>query len=232
MIVCMPHFSIIIPAHNEEKYLRETLHNLRSQINQDFEVIVVANGCTDGRADIVRKRGNDKLRLLELPVANVSRARNYGAGKANGEILVFLDADTILEENSLQLIQSNFQEGHAVATTRAKPLEQRFGYAYAFKNLYLRSGIYQSCSGVLICRRKDFDLVNGYNPNLKVREHRDLMKKLMQHGSYHCVPTYAKTSTRRFANWGVGKSAFFWIKQWLIEKGKGDVEKSEYENIR
>ena len=43
----MPAFSIIIPAHNEEKYLQKTLDSIKSQTLQDYEIIIVTNGCTD-----------------------------------------------------------------------------------------------------------------------------------------------------------------------------------------
>ena len=65
--------SVIIPAYNEEKYIRKTLYSLQLQKFQDFEVIVVANGCTDGTESVVRKRVADgsrgKLRLFSLSKA-------------------------------------------------------------------------------------------------------------------------------------------------------------------
>src|SRR3989344_7961209 len=98
----VPFFSIVIPAHNEENYIKSTLHSIKNQTFQNFETIIVANGCTDGTEETIKKRTNEKLRLLSLPKANVSVARNAGALNAQGEILLFLDADTQLAENGLQ----------------------------------------------------------------------------------------------------------------------------------
>src|SRR3989344_5762370 len=145
--------SVIIPAHDEEKYIRQTLHALKSQTFQNFEVIVVANGCTDKTEEVIKKRADSSLKLLTLSGANVSRARNYGAGKAEGEILVFLDADTQLAEDALQKIKSDFTPDYAIATTKVKPDEQHFPFTLAMmlKSFQLKTGLYKGSSGVLIC---------------------------------------------------------------------------------
>ncbi|MBU0460019.1 MAG: glycosyltransferase [Nanoarchaeota archaeon] len=225
--------SIIIPAHNEENYLRKTLHSIKQQSYQNYETIVVCNGCTDKTEEIVKKRADDKLRLLSLSKANVSVARNAGALNAQGEIILFLDADTTLVENSLQQIKEQFTEKYSVATTRVKPDEEqlKFKLAMMFKNLYHRTRIYQGCSGALICRKEDFQAVNGYNPEIIVKEHRKLIIKLKKLNGFTCLDTYVTTSMRRFKHWGLGKATLFWIKQWG-RNYVGDLKKSEYEKIR
>lgn len=226
-------FSIIIPAYNEEKYLRATLHSIKQQIYQNHEIIVVANGCTDKTEEIARKRASDKLRLLSLPKPNVSVARNAGALNANGHILVFLDADTLLEKNSLQKICQEFTDKHSVATTKVKPdsLKTKYKIALAFKNFYNGTGLYKGCSGVLICRKEDFHKAGGYNPEIIVKEHRKLTENLTKSGKYICIKTYATNSVRRYENWGLMKASSFWIKQWFKDKIRG-VEDSDYEKVR
>ena len=86
-----PLFSIVIPAHNEEKYIKKTLHSIKNQTYQNYEVVVVTNGCTDKTEEIIKRRAGERLKHFSLNASNVSRARNYGASKAMGEILVFLD---------------------------------------------------------------------------------------------------------------------------------------------
>lgn len=227
-----PKVSVIIPAHNEENYIRQTLHSIKNQNFQDFEVIVVANGCNDKTEEIVKRRVNEKVKLLSLPKPNVSRARNHGASKATGEILVFLDADTTLDLDSLQSINRDFLSELAVATTRVKPdkADFRFKAAMVFKNFY-NKGLYKGCSGALVCRREDFDKVNGYDHNIVVKEHRDLTKRLEEIGKYKCLNTNVTTSMRRLKQWGLSRSTFFWVKQFFVDKF-GDLKKSDYERIR
>lgn len=226
----MPTFSIIIPAYNEENYIRKTLHSIKNQICQDYEVIVVANGCTDKTEEIVKKRN---VRFLSLPKPNVSVARNAGALNANGKILVFLDADTQLAEDSLQKIKAEFTEQYSVATTKALPDsdEIKFKIALGCKNFYNSAGFYKGCSGVLICRKEDFAAAGKYNPEIIVREHRKLILKLLEKGKYKCIDTYVISSMRRLEQWGLGKTASFWLKQWLEDR-KGNLPKSEYEKVR
>ncbi len=225
-----PLISIIIPAYNEEKYISATLDSLEKQTFRDCEIIVVANGCTDRTETIVKEMQN--ARLLSLPNPNVSVARNAGALNATGRILLFLDADTQLPPEALHHITENFTEKYAIATTRAKPDTGKWKHSMAlsFKNFYNQT-IYQGCSGALICRREDFHAAGGYDPALQVREHRQLIKKLLKRGEYKVLNTVAITSMRRYQQWGLAKAAWFWIVQGWKEKFN-DVRKSEYERVR
>jgi len=232
--VVVPRISVIIPAHNEENYLRSTLHGLKQQTFQNFEAIVVANGCTDKTEEIVGKRINDRLQLLKMPKANVSRARNHGASKAQGEILVFLDADTILDEDALQKINSVFNENCSVATTKVKPepSSPAFKLHSFIKNIANKTKLYQGwVGGVLICRKRHFDAVNGYDHQREIREQKNLILKLLPYGRYALIDTYATTSMRRFQQWGLVRSAGFWLKQLVLDHF-GDITKSKYEKVR
>ncbi|MEK6809873.1 MAG: glycosyltransferase [Nanoarchaeota archaeon] len=229
----MPAFSIIIPAHNEEKYLQDTLDSIKSQTLQDYEMIIVTNGCTDKTEEIVKKNIYANIRHLSLPKPNVSVARNAGALNAQGETVVFLDADTKLAPDTLEKIKEKFTEGYAVATTLAKPDSEKFNHqlAVSFKNLYHYLKLYQGCSGALICRKKDFHAVGGYNPDIIVREHRKLALKLQELGKFTCINTTVTTSMRRYQQWGLLKVSLFWIEKWLQDRS-GKLKESQYEIIR
>jgi glycosyltransferase involved in cell wall biosynthesis len=222
-----PKISVIIPAHNEEDYIKSTLYALKIQTFQDFETIVVANGCNDGTEEILRKKG---VNYLSLSKANVSLARNEGAKVAAGDLLVFLDADTLLEKDALQKINSKMSNV-VVGTTLAKPDNSRFKFkmALGFKNFYMKSRIYKGCSGVLACNSAVFDKVGGYD-NLVVREHRKLILKMLDHGKYGVVKTHATTSMRRFSKWGLVKGLYFWGKEFVKDKTVGLSD--EYESVR
>ncbi len=227
-----PEISIIIPAYNEEKYIGNTLQSIKKQNYPDYEVIVVANGCTDKTLEVVKKHQDEKTKLFSIPKPNVSRARNYGAGKARGDLLFFLDADTSLELDALEKTKASFLAEHAVATTKSQPDSDKikFKVMSKLKNIY-NSTVYQGCSGALICRKADFERVNGYDPNIIVREHRKLILNLKKMGEYTCIDTNVTNSMRRFDQWSLTKTALFWTKQWVKDKF-GALESSEYEKIR
>ncbi len=231
-----PAISIIIPAYNEEKYIRKTLHSLQQQTFQNIEIIIVANGCTDQTENIIQKRINpaeQKIHLYTLPKAQVSKARNFGAQQAKSEILVFLDADTQLPPDALQKINQQFTSKYAIATTRILPDNPTFKYRtlLAIKNFYLQTGLYKSCSGVLICHRDQFLKMQGYDEKLQVREHHKLILTLLKQAQYSCINTYATTSMRRFDQWGFNKIFWFWVRKWFQEKW-GTLINSKYEKVR
>src|SRR5947209_6662426 len=125
--------SVVIPAHNEERYLRRTLEALKRQDYDWFEIIVVANGCTDCTADVAKGRCN---RLVTLSKKSLGVARNLGARLAKGELLLFLDADTILEPLTLRVIAEQFSKNYSAGTIRGRPDTERLKYrlVYGLKN--------------------------------------------------------------------------------------------------
>jgi glycosyltransferase involved in cell wall biosynthesis len=91
--------SVIVPAHDEERWIGECLDSLARQTHPDFEVIVVDDSSTDRTAEIARAKG---VRVLGVERAGAGGARNEGARVATGEILAFLDADEIFYPDFLE----------------------------------------------------------------------------------------------------------------------------------
>ena len=100
----MPKFSIVIPVHNVEKYLKRTLDSVFNQTYQDFEVIVVNDGCTDKSMEIAKKY---KAKIIDHKQVGVSEARNIGEKEAKGEYLLFLDSDDYWDKELLEKINKN-----------------------------------------------------------------------------------------------------------------------------
>lgn len=86
-------FSIIIPLYNKEKVIGQTLASVLAQGIQDFEVIVVDDGSTDGSAEVVHSITDSRIRYIKQENGGVSSARNHGIREARGEWILFLDAD-------------------------------------------------------------------------------------------------------------------------------------------
>src|SRR5260221_11101716 len=82
--------SIIIPAWNEEKNISRLLESINNQSYKGVETIVVDDGSTDKTAEIAKKLG---ARVFKRKRNERSIERNFGASKAVGVYLVFLDAD-------------------------------------------------------------------------------------------------------------------------------------------
>ena len=91
--------SVIIPAHNEEKYLRQTLEAILAQDYPDFEVIVIDNASTDRTAEIARSFPG--VKLVSESRKGTMWACERGRQEATGEIIVRMDADCLPEKDWL-----------------------------------------------------------------------------------------------------------------------------------
>lgn len=109
-------FSIIIPAYNAEEYLGRCLDSLLKQnlSIDEYEILVVNDGSTDGTWDIVRKyAGNfSNIRAFSTENKGVSEARNYACSQAIGEYFIFVDADDWIKEDTLSLLYTKMKDEH------------------------------------------------------------------------------------------------------------------------
>ena len=99
----MPKISIIIPLHNAEAYILETLQSCLNQSYLNIEVIVVENGSTDNSFEIVETFASEKVKLYKIGKASAPIARNFGLTKTTGEYIQYLDADDILHKDKIRL---------------------------------------------------------------------------------------------------------------------------------
>lgn len=83
-------FSVIIPAHNEQAVISRALSSIEAQSFKDYEVIVVCDACTDNTKEIAELYG---AKVIEIDAHSSGAARNAGLDNANGEWILFCDAD-------------------------------------------------------------------------------------------------------------------------------------------
>jgi glycosyltransferase involved in cell wall biosynthesis len=105
----MPGVSVVIPAYNAERYLAATLESVLAQTYQDFEVIVVDDGSTDGTAELARGFG-PPVRVVQQPNSGPSAARNRGVREARSDLVAFIDADDLWMPEKLELQVPRFDE--------------------------------------------------------------------------------------------------------------------------
>lgn len=96
-----PYFSIVIPVYNEEEHIGSCLQSIfdSDYDNSQYEVIVVDNGSQDRSQEIALSSG--RALVFQLLEGNVGAVRNYGAAQARGQILVFIDADCLIDNDWL-----------------------------------------------------------------------------------------------------------------------------------
>jgi glycosyltransferase involved in cell wall biosynthesis len=101
-----PFISVIVPVHNGSEFLNRCLDALLASSYQSYEIIVVDDASTDDSAEISRKKG---AVVFQLPhKSGPAAARNYGADKARGDILLFIDSDVLVEQDTIARVASDF----------------------------------------------------------------------------------------------------------------------------
>lgn len=226
-----PRISVIIPAHNEELYLAKTLAALRHQTCKLFEVIVIANGCSDHTPEVARGRCDQ---LIVLSQKSLGVARNLGARIAKGQLLIFLDADTLLDPRSMQTILAEFGNESAAGTVRGVPDAQNLKYRllYGLKNFVHRASIHHGSSGVILCWKRHFMQTGGFDEGLEVRENSELIRRLTRFGKYKYLhKVNATTSMRRYDQRGCRRMMWLWLKLWFHSLF-GDLHQRKYETVR
>ena len=105
-----PLVSIIVPAYNEEVTGVKTVENLLKSDYVNFEIIFVDDGSTDSTYELIKARftGNSKVRLFTKPNSGKAASLNYGISQASGEIMVCIDADTILDTKAVGRLVAPF----------------------------------------------------------------------------------------------------------------------------
>ncbi len=94
--------SFVVPAHNEEQLLARTLvavHEAAGALAEAYEIIVVDDSSSDRTAEIARLQG---ATVASVGYRQISRTRNAGARLARGDLLVFVDADTVVPAATLR----------------------------------------------------------------------------------------------------------------------------------
>ena len=120
----MPIFSVIIPVHNVEKYIKRTIDSLLIQTERSWEAICVDDGSTDGSYNIITECAKEDNRIVVVHQDNrgVVAARYKGFQQSRGRYVLFLDGDDSLEAFALERIRCE------ILKTEAEIIQ--FGYTY------------------------------------------------------------------------------------------------------
>lgn len=103
--------SIIIPVYNVEDYIENCLNSLINQTYENIEIICVDDGSTDLSGDKIKsiKNSDNRIKYYYQSNQGVSSARNKGLSYANGEYVIFVDADDYLHYQSVEIFVSSIE---------------------------------------------------------------------------------------------------------------------------
>jgi len=213
----MVKFSIVIPTFNEAKYIGATLQAVKKQTFRDYEIIVKDGESTD---ETLKKAREHADKVLSSRDRSAGEARNHGASRAEGEILVFVDADTTLPLDTLQRFSNVLEDERVVGVSCRKICQShsildRLLYEFVNISTYVsyRLGVGGAHGNCMAVRRSVFESVGGFNPNIIVAEEQDFIRRARKFGSYlFLLNHYVLEHPRRVRKWG--RLRLYWV--WFV----------------
>ncbi len=174
---------VIIPAHNAERFLEETLRSALAQ-SLECEILVVDDGSTDRTPEIARSFGK-RIRLIQQPNARQAAARNTGVRAGTSQFVAFLDADDVWEPSKLSrqmaCLQANPEMGLVYCSIREMDVDSRpLGEHRArlrgkiLREILLGADSAAHLGSTCLMRREIFEEVGGFDPDLPPCEDTDL----------------------------------------------------------
>ena len=100
----MPSISVVVPVYNVEKYLGQCVKSLLAQTFSDLEILLVNDASTDGSLEEAKKyeAADPRVRVLDKPHGGLGDTRNYGAARASGKYLIFVDSDDWVDDDMMR----------------------------------------------------------------------------------------------------------------------------------
>ena len=211
----MTKVSLIIPAHNEETNIRKVIESCRLQSHEDLEVLIVESQSKDDTLKIA-KEACHKIRdfkVLALKKGDYALARNEGAQKAAGEILLFLDADCEPPIRFLDEVVQLVNQGTVLGKGQLTPNNSK--WRAKFVCAVLNKLPQRGCSATFVTR----DFFESVKPSFKsgiMFPDEEWMGRAIEQlkktkGTFSFTRQRVKTDMRRFES----KGYLTWLQKWL-----------------
>ena len=233
--------SIIIPAHEEEKYIGTSIERLLSQNGQnghngvvfikkdenpaDFnriaakgkticELTVVVTHGGDDTEGAVSKYAAEGVNLISDNFSGVSEARNIGASVSRGDVFLFLDADTLLNDGFIKRLDDFKDERYFIGTSRLLPdINTVKARIFMFCN-NIAHIISKTSMALIFCHKDVYKKVGGFDERMQAGEDLKFINIALKNkfGKFKYIGGIsAVTSMRRFEMNGYFKTAMEWM---------------------
>ncbi|MDR7145205.1 glycosyltransferase [Rhizobium sp. BE258] len=195
-----PRVSVLLPLYNCQAYVAETLHSLAGQSYEDFEIIAVNDGSTDGTAEELERfaASDPRCKVIQKENSGIVDTLNIAAAAAQGEFFARIDGDDIARHDRfLEQVRFLDQRPDCVCVGSLYRMIDEDGVAFAeqapFKrfrqtNLDIFPPVVASPPHPSIMfRREIFELVGGYRKPFAHAEDRDLFLRFARYGSLEII---------------------------------------------
>ncbi len=186
--------SIIIPTLNEEKYLPQLISSIKKQAYSDYEIIISDGGSSDSTKKIALE--NNCKFICDTKHRHPSWQRNNGASIASGDIFIFFDADTILQNDFLEKIIKEFESrqlcgaGFYIKFNPNKPSYNIYSFLYNFFCFFRQYFAPASIGAGIIARAEEHNLIKGFDTSLYFAEDYDYCYRISHHGKFRMIKSF------------------------------------------
>lgn len=225
--------SVVIPTLNENNHLYILLRCLENQTYDNFEAIVSDGGSTDGTVSVAERLAD---KVVSSEDETIAEGRNKGAEIAEGDILVFLDADTRISDEFLEKVAAFFEDNDVVGATCnytciERDFVNRFCYFLANKStrFLTKIGVANFPGFCSFYRKGEFEELGGFDEDLNHTEDIELGKRIRETGEVGFIDsTRVATSARRIDDWGYPKLWSLYIMNFLLFHFRGRIYSMDY----
>jgi len=209
----IPKFSFIIPVWNEEAIISRTIEHVRDLRASGGAEIIVVDGDPAGRTIKVARHMGVKTAISEK---GRGIQMNLGASLAEGEILIFLHADTLLPPDALELIETAMADGSCIAGAFDLAIDsERPAFRLIEKAASFRSRMTRIPYGdqTIFIRKRDFRDLGGFR-DIPIMEDVEIMRRIKKRMGKICIIERAvMTSPRRWEKEGI---VYTTLRNWLL----------------
>lgn len=154
----MAFLSIIVPVYNTENYFDNCIQSILSQSFEDFELILVNDGSTDGSGLKCDKyaKFDKRVRVFHQINKGVSSARNQGIAEAKGQYIGFVDSDDVIDSDMYETLINNALENRAdISICNMRDI--RFDKKPKSFKTYLKTGVYYKDEAISLMLKDRFN---------------------------------------------------------------------------
>jgi glycosyltransferase involved in cell wall biosynthesis len=220
--------SFIIPAHNEEALLARTLttiHACARTIDEPYEVIVADDASTDRTAEIAREYG---ATVVGIHRRQISASRNAGAALAQGDKLIFVDADTMITprvlRGALRALRSGAIGGGSLA--RFDDQVPLYGFILIRVIMPILQPLLQFTGGAfLFCTRAAFEEIGGFSEEVFCAEEVVMAEALKKRGRFVILRDHIITSGRKVRKYSMWELLSVGLR--IAREGRSSIQRRE-----
>jgi glycosyltransferase involved in cell wall biosynthesis len=233
--------SLIIPAHNEEKYLGPTLESVLKHASPALkEIFVVDNASDDDTAKVARKFPG--VTVIREPRKGTGFARQAGLLRATGDIVAFIDADTRILPGWFARVEREFRSPKLLGLSgpyffHDLPRWKRCTIFACWMAVTIPTAYCTRCvvsGGNFIARRSALLKIGGFDTSIAFYgDDTDVGRRLSALGRVKFLPSLvAYSSGRRVAGQGVMKTSVIYAVNFLSEVTRGEPVSDRYSDYR